>query len=124
MCGSLGTRQHQIGGFDFFLTGLKERQGAEGGVGGVHLPHEPLLLALLDALLLLVLAWTLAMELVREITEGLLGLEGAPLVIHIVQLHVGAEALLLAELTGGTGVAALAPVKLVIVPATLLVLYN
>lgn len=124
MGGSLGAREHQIGGSDFFLTRLEQGQGAEGGVGGVHLPHEPLLLALLDALLLLVLARALAVELVREVAEGLLGLEGAPLVVHVVQLDVGAEALLLAELAGGPGVTALPPVQLVIVPTTLLVLYD
>lgn len=77
-----------------------------------------LLHGLLDALLLLVLAGPLAVELVREVAEGLLGAERAAVVVGVLQLDVGPEVALLAELLQRARVpAALAAPVLVVLAA-------
>lgn len=59
---------------------------------------DPFLHGLLDTFLLLVLAGSLAVELVREISERLLGTERPSVIVHVLQLDVGSEACLLAEI--------------------------
>lgn len=55
------------------------------------------------------------MELVRQVAEGLLGAQRPALVVHVLQLDVGPEAALLAELHQRARVAAaLAPPVLVV----------
>lgn len=75
----------------------------------------PFLHGLLDALLLLVLAGSLAVELVAEVAESLFGAERAAVVVHVLQFDVGPEVRLLPEVLQGPRVAAaFAPPVLVV----------
>uniref|UniRef100_A0A6B0UJC6 Putative secreted protein n=1 Tax=Ixodes ricinus TaxID=34613 RepID=A0A6B0UJC6_IXORI len=78
-----------------------------------------MLVELLVALVHLVLARALAVELVREVAEGLLGVEQAAPVVDVLQLHVRLVRLLLAELRQRAGVA-LSATRLVVVVEFLL----
>lgn len=74
-----------------------------------------LLHGLFDSLLLLVLAGSLAVELVGEVAEGLLGTERSPVVVDVLQLDVGSEVTLLPELAQRSRVtSSLAPTVLVV----------
>lgn len=70
----------------------------------------------LDPLLLLVLAGSLPVELVREVPECLLGTERSSVVVHVLQLDVRSEVVLLAEVLQRARVAAAlaAPVLVVL----------
>lgn len=72
------------------------------------------LVELLGTLVHLVLAGTFAVELVREVTEGFLGVQQPPAVVDVFQLHVRLVRVLLLEVGQGTRVT-LAAARLVVV---------
>ena len=106
--------ENHIGLLETLLLVGEESDRVERRVDGAHLVHGLELLDLLDALLGLLLARALAVEAMREVAEGLLGIHGVALLVVVVELEVGLVAGLLLEVVERPAESVALPVVLVV----------